>query len=185
MNTITDIYKHHREEVFNKYFNKQHEGVDFMHCHLGLITEIAELLDPIKAKIAYGREIDLVNIKEEIGDILFFLHYFIGDYEALKDSEIKTTSLPKDEYLISYLAPTLVAHLFSICVPNDYKHDISWRLILYNLVSASNHLFEGGIKEVLDANKRKLDLRYGSKGFNKERANNRTLEKEYNELKNN
>jgi NTP pyrophosphatase (non-canonical NTP hydrolase) len=44
-----------------------------LHASFGLITESAELLDAIKRASFYGKELDLTNVKEEAGDILWYL----------------------------------------------------------------------------------------------------------------
>jgi len=40
---------------------------------LGMQTEVAEIADVFKKHIVYGKEIDWINIKEEIGDCLFYV----------------------------------------------------------------------------------------------------------------
>lgn len=47
--------------------------IDGLHMVLGIITEGSEIADVYKKNIAYGKELDLVNIKEEIGDIMFYI----------------------------------------------------------------------------------------------------------------
>jgi|SRR6185295_247598 len=42
--------------------------IRLLHASMGLVTEAAELMDALKKYIFYGKELDLVNIKEEIGD---------------------------------------------------------------------------------------------------------------------
>ena len=46
---------------------------DTLHCIMGLSTESNELLDTMKKTMFYGRKLDMVNIKEEIGDIEYYL----------------------------------------------------------------------------------------------------------------
>lgn len=46
--------------------------LDDMHMILGMQTEVAEIADVYKKHIAYGKELDLVNIKEEIGDAMWY-----------------------------------------------------------------------------------------------------------------
>lgn len=46
---------------------------DLLHGALGVATEAGELLDVIKKNHAYGRELDHTNIREEIGDVLWYL----------------------------------------------------------------------------------------------------------------
>lgn len=47
--------------------------MDNVHMILGMQTESAELSDVFKKNIAYGREIDWTNIKEEIGDLMWYI----------------------------------------------------------------------------------------------------------------
>lgn len=44
-----------------------------LHAGMGLVTESAEFLDALKKSIYYGKELDRVNLKEEMGDILWYL----------------------------------------------------------------------------------------------------------------
>ncbi|AHX01149.1 putative mazG pyrophosphohydrolase [Nitrincola phage 1M3-16] len=44
-----------------------------LHAAIGCVTESGEMLDALKKSIFYGKELDLVNIKEEAGDILWYL----------------------------------------------------------------------------------------------------------------
>lgn len=44
-----------------------------LHAIMGLTTEVGELTDVWKRRIFYGREIDVVNAREEIGDVLWYL----------------------------------------------------------------------------------------------------------------
>lgn len=39
-----------------------------LHAAMGLCTESGEFMDMLKKHILYGREIDLVNLEEELGD---------------------------------------------------------------------------------------------------------------------
>lgn len=44
-----------------------------LHYVLGVGTEAGELQDAVKRVIAYNKPLDNVNIKEEIGDVLWYL----------------------------------------------------------------------------------------------------------------
>lgn len=46
---------------------------DNLHMSLGLTTESAEIADVFKKHLAYGKEVDWVNIKEELGDLMFYV----------------------------------------------------------------------------------------------------------------
>ena len=46
---------------------------DLLHGAIGVATESGELLDAIKKHIFYGKPLDLVNLREEIGDVMWYL----------------------------------------------------------------------------------------------------------------
>jgi NTP pyrophosphatase (non-canonical NTP hydrolase) len=52
---------------------------------MGASTEAGELLDSLKKAIFYGKELDVVNFKEELGDILWYIaiayHELGGSFE--------------------------------------------------------------------------------------------------------
>ncbi len=43
------------------------------HATMGVITEAGELTDAVKKWIFYGKSFDPVNVKEEVGDVLWYL----------------------------------------------------------------------------------------------------------------
>lgn len=44
-----------------------------LHAGMGLVTEAGEFLDALKKCYFYGKEVDLVNLREELGDILWYM----------------------------------------------------------------------------------------------------------------
>jgi len=46
---------------------------DILHAALGVASEAGEFADPVKKAIFYGKPVDLVNMDEEVGDILWYL----------------------------------------------------------------------------------------------------------------
>lgn len=44
-----------------------------LHGAIGLSTEVGEFLSPIKAHVFYGKELDRTNLKEELGDVLWYI----------------------------------------------------------------------------------------------------------------
>lgn len=47
-----------------------------IHMVMGISTEAGELLDVFKKNLAYKKEIDWVNVKEEIGDLMWYIANF-------------------------------------------------------------------------------------------------------------
>lgn len=60
---------------------KGHDGDDpkaqltarLLHVGMGMVTEAGEIMDQLKKHIVYGRPLDVVNIKEELGDELWYV----------------------------------------------------------------------------------------------------------------
>lgn len=44
-----------------------------VHMVMGMMTEVGELVDVYKKNLAYGKPIDEVNEKEEIGDLMWYI----------------------------------------------------------------------------------------------------------------
>jgi len=44
-----------------------------LHAGIGLSTEAGEFLDALKKHIFYGKKLDRVNLKEEMGDLFWYL----------------------------------------------------------------------------------------------------------------
>lgn len=47
--------------------------MDDLHMVLGMQTEAAEIADVYKKTIAYKKPLDFVNIKEEVGDLMWYV----------------------------------------------------------------------------------------------------------------
>lgn len=48
---------------------------DLLHGAIGISGEAGELLDSIKKTWVYNKDVDLGNIKEELGDLLFYIQH--------------------------------------------------------------------------------------------------------------
>jgi NTP pyrophosphatase (non-canonical NTP hydrolase) len=47
--------------------------IDTLHGIIGVSTEAGELLDAVKKGLFYGRKPDMTNVREEIGDVMWYL----------------------------------------------------------------------------------------------------------------
>lgn len=47
-----------------------------LHMVSGMVTEASEIMDAYKKHFAYGKELDVVNVEEEIGDLLWYIANF-------------------------------------------------------------------------------------------------------------
>lgn len=49
--------------------------LDLLHAGLGLATEAGEFVDAIKKHVFYGKPLDMVNLQEELGDVLWYIGF--------------------------------------------------------------------------------------------------------------
>jgi len=65
---------------------------DLIHASMGLVTEAGEFQDMLKKHLYYGRKLDEVNLKEEIGDTLWYcaiaLNALGTDFETVMQTNI-------------------------------------------------------------------------------------------------
>lgn len=47
--------------------------IRLLHAGVGLATEAGEFVDVVKKHIFYGKPLDLTNLREEVGDVLWYL----------------------------------------------------------------------------------------------------------------
>jgi NTP pyrophosphatase (non-canonical NTP hydrolase) len=65
---------------------------DMMHALLLIHSEGGEIADAVKKHVAYGRELDIVHVKEEIGDLMWGINLLIDtlglDWDDVLNSNI-------------------------------------------------------------------------------------------------
>lgn len=54
-------------------FNIQRGDDRLLHAGIGIATESGEFLDALKKHVFYGKDLDRVNLKEELGDLLWYI----------------------------------------------------------------------------------------------------------------
>jgi NTP pyrophosphatase (non-canonical NTP hydrolase) len=52
-----------------------------IHMVLGIVTEAAELADVFKKSLAYNKEIDWTNVREEFGDLMWYIANFCKSHD--------------------------------------------------------------------------------------------------------
>jgi len=88
-----------------KIIAKRYEQPNIMrleHALKGIVTEAGELMDQLKKHIVYGKELDLVNLAEECGDVFWYLALCVTCLAELMDRDpaelensIKETNIAK------------------------------------------------------------------------------------------
>lgn len=69
-NMDTYIYAKYAEMTLAKLTSKKD---DDLHMIMGIATEAGELMDVYKKNHAYGKDIDIYNVREEIGDLMWYI----------------------------------------------------------------------------------------------------------------
>lgn len=149
------------------------EKLDHTHMRLGMITEIAEIADIFKKHIAYKKPIDFVHLKEEIGDVFWYI--------------VNMATFEKEELIVNYSGGTYISTedekweyvLEDFLVGLYYNEDCNTTRIMrmIDFCKAWNINFE----ECLDLNIAKLKVRFPDK-FTEENALNRDLASERKQL---
>lgn len=69
---------------------------DNAHMIFGIMTELGELSDAFKKNMAYGKPLDITNVQEEIGDIMWYIANFCNLHDFVL-SDILDTNIAKLE----------------------------------------------------------------------------------------
>lgn len=64
------------------YLNSDRWEIDLDHAIRGITTESGEIADILKKRFVYGKEIDQTHIKEELGDLLWYISLAISSLES-------------------------------------------------------------------------------------------------------
>ena len=64
--------------------------VRLLHSMIGLCTESGEIQDMMKKHIFYGKDIDRVNFKEELGDLMWYIAIACNELDIPLEDVMKT-----------------------------------------------------------------------------------------------
>lgn len=70
------------------------QNVRLLHGAIGLCTESGELIDSLKKYIYYNKPLDIINLKEEIGDVLWYIALLCNALDCSME-EIMDTNIAK------------------------------------------------------------------------------------------
>lgn len=61
----------------------RHKGnLRLIHAIMGLSGEVGELTDAVKKAVMYNKELDVENIKEECGDLLWYMALLLDEVDS-------------------------------------------------------------------------------------------------------
>lgn len=78
----------------NAPLGNSYNDLTSIHMLMGMMTEVGELTDQFKKHLAYGKDIDWVNVKEEIGDLMWYISEFANNHQFDLE-EILETNISK------------------------------------------------------------------------------------------
>jgi NTP pyrophosphatase (non-canonical NTP hydrolase) len=160
----------------------QIEGLEsrMLHGLIGLCTESGELLDAMKKHLYYGKELDTVNMLEEIGDLCWYLAIIcdVADIDFAEQIE-KAKEFNDTQEERSLLS--VCAELNAVCGGNlvTYTNSGQPHVIqpLFYLIDELVIELDGMWEEICEKNIAKLKARYGEK-FDAHKALNRDTDAE-------
>jgi len=151
-----------------------------LHMNLGFKTEKGEFLDVFKKHLAYGKEIDWVNVGEELADYCWYIagvFHAIGIKDEILDNLEEELAKSKGRYDESTDAkrssPVIIAYNFA----EKFKGDIN------DVIHISVYCEYADLDfwQILTNNIEKLKVRFPEK-FNQDKALNRDLDSERKKL---
>jgi NTP pyrophosphatase (non-canonical NTP hydrolase) len=141
--------------------------LDLLHMDMGVNTEVAEAIDAIKKNIAYGKELDVINIQEEIADTCWYLvnkarllNNVLTDFFIIGVKPYSFDKKKVAELLIEFLGHYNTKH---------YTIEKAIDRLLYISTGFELNFYNG-----LDNNINKLKVRFPN-NFSTEKALNRDL----------
>lgn len=161
---------------------------DAQHAGFGLMTEIGEILDTYKRHQFYKKPLDIKNLIEETGDVLWYLSLGYHSLGMEMPKEAPVLDIPEDklevkrEILLGKMAHH-AANFFSITMMYghcwqeeqlDYDLDKLYAFLAYY----TKQELGVSIEEAAAANLEKLAKRYPGRTFSVEKALNRDTENE-------
>jgi NTP pyrophosphatase (non-canonical NTP hydrolase) len=81
----------------------QNDALRLLHSGLGLCTEAGEFVDALKKHIFYNRPLDRTNLKEELGDVMWYIALAADELDLDLDKLLQANILKlKSRYANGY-----------------------------------------------------------------------------------
>lgn len=71
--TISEIQADHKDLVRTSFKKIDGGSQELTHAIFGIAGEVGELVDAVKKHLFYGKQLDISNVVEELGDIEYYL----------------------------------------------------------------------------------------------------------------
>jgi len=151
------------------------EKSDMMHMKLGIYSEIGELVDAFKKNFVYGKDLDLVNVGEELGDIAWYL----ANTLTIMDLKIKSfdVMLPRKKQIVFDLGEIIVALEYIMKKYSQGIYNSQTIYFCFLLLEEIGRAYGIDLITCMEKNIAKLKIRYPEK-WTQDLATNRNLDAE-------
>jgi NTP pyrophosphatase (non-canonical NTP hydrolase) len=75
----TTFTRHGEDEIFDMSLRAKFMA-DKLHLAIGIVTEAGEVADIYKKAMAYGKVVDETHLREELGDVLWYMAHLAHRY---------------------------------------------------------------------------------------------------------
>lgn len=107
-------------------------GAKLMHGTIGIATESGEILDIAKKYQFYNKPVDIVNLKEELGDLLWYLAELISAYDLdineIMDINIKKLAVRYPETYNDFDAENRNLEKERSVLEGNKPHEVTWTI---------------------------------------------------------
>ena len=112
-----EVYADFVKQLFN---NKCSIG-GLAHAAMGISGESGELLDAVKKHVVYGKPLDMVNVVEELGDLLFYVFAMMQEVGVTYDSvlDVNMQKLTKRYPNLTYTDKDAIER-------KDKEYEVDW-----------------------------------------------------------
>lgn len=170
------------------------ERDDHLHMAMGIAGEAGEIIDILKKSFAYGKEVDREKLLAELGDCLFYTCGYLDMVAPEKFSNASNydpllldpfQDAVYDAARLGLIGGALTAADLECEGASVYnKETVSESLLLArDCITAVAEAFGFTLSDVMEANIRKLSVRYPNLSFDAERATNRDKDAEMEALR--
>lgn len=83
MRTESSLFNQLVDEQGKMYAHKR-----LIHAQMGMQTETAEFTDALKKSLFYGKVLDITNLKEELGDLLWYVAIAMDELDTDFETEM-------------------------------------------------------------------------------------------------
>lgn len=174
-----DKYLELSEKTLSQEFHCGSKVENLLHGVIGILTEIEEILDNYSGE----KELDPINLLEEVGDITWYLAIISREFNIELPTLVFKTKNDNPEKIIIFtikeclkLLDMLKKKIYYNKNIDDIKFVNITKIIIFNILDYMNY-YDIDIHKSFDINIDKLKARYGDK-FTSEMAINRNLDAE-------